>query len=341
MSFTRCLIANKSNIVIAEIEPEIEYISWKLNKVGRVKFSLAKTDSKATEDVLRFGNRIFFEFDNGLPNWGGIIDPPREWRGNLIKCMAYSAEQILGYRTTEKSRWFSGDTVGAIFQKLIREANDISSMGITVGDVWDGGTSYSPEYHFKSLLDIFQKSLTQRLASADFDVASTFGNGCLIFKANLYQSKGSNKSGVALVDGTNVAEMSLSEQGDIVNSWDVAGGGLTWGDSRLTGHANNASSIDKYGLREKSSIQSGVVMQTTLDENAANLLTETKKPYNEFSIAAIDKKPGLFALYDVGDSISLLSHSHGFDGTDTTVRILEREYNPEVGQCFLMVKENT
>ena len=143
------------------------------------------------------------------------------------------------------------------------------------------------------------------------------------------------------MDGANVADMSLSEQGDIVNYWDVAGGGLTWGDSRLTGHAHDEDSIGKYGLREKSSIQSGVVMQTTLDENAANLLAETKKPYNEFSIAAIDKKPGLFALYDVGDSVSLLSHSHGFDGVDTTVRVLEREYNPEIGQCFLMVKENT
>lgn len=339
MSFARCLIANKSNVVIAEITPDIEYISWKLNEVGRAKFSLPKTDSKATEDILQFGNRVFFEFDNGLPNWGGVIDPPRDWRGELIKCIAYSAEQIFGFRITDKGRYFSGDTVGAIFQKLIREANDISPMGIIVGDIWDGGTSHSPEYHYKSLLDIFQKSLTQRLSSADFDVTATFGGGCLIFRGNLYQAKGGNKQGVGLVGGKNVTDMSLSEQGDIVNSWDVAGGGLTWGDSRLTGHAQDDASIDKYGLREKSSIQTGVVMQTTIDDNAKNLLIETKQPFNEYSVDAVDEKPGLFANYDLGDYVTLISHSHGFGGIDTLVRILGREYKPESDQCFLEVKE--
>jgi len=193
VSYARCIIATKSNVAIAEISPEIEYISWRLNKVGRAKFSLSTSDTKAIEENLRFGNRILFEFDNGLPNWCGVIDPPRDWDQGLIKCMAFSAEHIFSFRSTDKGRYFSGQTVGAIFKKLIQEANDVSQMGITVGTVWEGGDVHSPEYHYKSLLDIFQDSLTYNLSNADFDVTGTYASGNLIFKANLYEQKGTTK----------------------------------------------------------------------------------------------------------------------------------------------------
>jgi hypothetical protein len=340
MSYARCIVATKSNVAIAEISPDIEYISWRLNKVGRAKFTLAKTDSKATERILRFGNRILFEFDNGLPNWVGVIEPPRNWKGSEIKCMAFSGEHIFSFRTTDKGRYFSGQTVGAIYKKLITEANDVSSMGITVGDVYEGGGVHSPSYHFKSLLDIFQNSLTKNLSNYDFDVTATYGSGSLILKANLYETKGTTKKGVGLVEGSNVTGLKLSEQGPIINSWDMVGEGFGWGDDRPTSHAEDESSIDKYGLREDSYVYPDVNLPTTLQVHADDELATSKEPYNEYDIDVQDVAPGLFANYGLGDYVSLISHTYGFDGIDETVRITDREYRPEKAECFLVVKES-
>jgi hypothetical protein len=339
MSYARCIVATKSNVAIAEISPDIEYISWRLNKVGRAKFTLAKTDSKATERILRFGNRILFEFDNGLPNWVGVIEPPRNWDGKNVRCMAFSAEHIFSFRTTDKGRYFSGQTVGAIYKKLITEANDVSSMGITVGDVYEGGGVHSPSYHFKSLLDIFQDSLTKNLSDYDFDVTGTYRRGNFIFKANLYETKGTTKRGIALVEGANVTELKLSEQGPIVNSWDVIGEGFGWGDSRPTAHSEDDASIDKYGLREDSRVYPSVKLITTLQYHANAELDDTKLPYNEYDIDVMDLAPGTFANYDIGDFVTLQSASIGFDGINTLVRILDREYQPEKNICYLLVKE--
>ena len=70
-----------------------------------------------------------------------------------------------------------------------------------------------------------------------------------------------------------------------------------------------------------------------------NLLDKSQYPYNIFDIVALDEEPAKFADYDVGDTISLLSHSVGFGGIDTTVRILAREYKPVDGVCNLVVQE--
>ena len=339
MSYARCIIATKSNVAIAEISPEIEYISWRLNKVGRAKFSLSTSDTKAIEENLRFGNRILFEFDNGLPNWCGVIDPPRDWDQGLIKCMAFSAEHIFSFRSTDKGRYFSGQTVGAIFKKLIQEANDVSQMGITVGTVWEGGDVHSPEYHYKSLLDIFQDSLTYNLSNADFDVTGTYASGNLIFKANLYEQKGTTKTGVALVEGSNITDMTISELGPIINSWDVVGEGFGWGEERPTAHADDSTSIAIYGLREDSRVYPSVSQPTTLTSHANNSLAESKSPYREYSLDVLNQSPGTFANYGIGDIVSFLSHSFGFNGIDATVRIMEREYRPEQSDCYLVVKE--
>lgn len=342
MTFSRLLVGDKTGNLLAELSAEIDSISWRLSKVGVCKFSMAITDDKAIEDYLKFGNRILIGFDNGLSNWGGMIDPPRDWDGANVRCTAYSGEYLLKYRQTDKGRYFSGATVGYILQALINEANSIKATGLQIGDIWDGGSTHSPDYHFKSLLEITQMSLIERLSTADFSVLAENVDGIITFTINLYARRGADKTGFALVEGQNiVAPSTLSEQGPIVNSWDLAGEGNDWGDGRLTSHAENQTSIDLYGLREASKIYPDVSIQETLDDNAANLLEGSQYPYNMFSLTVANEPPAEFADYDLGDEISLHMPSYGFGGTNTTVRILGREYFPQTGLCALVVQEVT
>lgn len=335
----RFLVGNVNGQIIAELNPDVGPISWRLSNVGQLGFSLAKTDSKAIEDYLHFGNRVLIQFDNGLPNWGGVIDPPRNWSNGLIECTAYSAEYLFSMRTSGKNKVYSGATVGNIFRDLIEEANGVSHTGIVLGSIFSGGDGYTVDYHYTNLLSIFRNYLTDALSDFDFEVAASDNNGTILFTANLYERKGSDKLNYLLVEGTNAEVTKLSEQGQLVNVWDFPGAGNDWGSDRQVGHAEDSTSIERYGYRQGSEVQSNIKSLLQLDALAATALAESKDPHNMIDILALNLAPAAFGDYDIGDSLRLIAPSIGFSGLDTTVRIIGRAFSPSSGTCELVVRE--
>jgi hypothetical protein len=334
-------VADRAGRFIAELEPQVGPMSWRLNGVGQITFSLAASDPKAIEDYLQFGNRVLLQFSNGLPEWGGVIDTPRKWTADgRIECTAYSGEHLLSYRQTDQGRYFSAATVGKIYQALILEANAVAQTGITVGTVWTGGDGHSPEYHYHNLLEIIQDSLTKRLSDADFYVEPGEASGYVTFTAHLYERRGSTLNNVVLMQGQNVAEATLTEQGPIVNGWVVVGEGTGWGASRpVSTTAPDMTSMSAYGLRENTEIHAGMSLQTSLDATAENLLAESAYPRNILTVSVVNETPARYADYDVGDIVRLMLHSYGFTPYDHLVRVLTREYDPWTGRCTLVVEE--
>ena len=334
----RFLVGDVSGTLLAELEPEVKGVSWRRNDVGKVLFEVARKNAKAREEILRFGNRVLIEFDNGLPNWAGMMDPPMEWSGGVIKCTAYSAEYILGTRQTDQGRYFTDASVGYIFSHLIEEANAVESMGIELGSVYEGGSGHYPEYHFDNLLGIIRDSLCKRLSEFDWDVTGSESGGRISLAANLYERKGSDKPNVALIEGHNLTGIRLIKQGEIVNWWDLAGEGSTWGSDRLvTLGTKDDASRSLYGLRQKSAMYTSVSVQATLDSHASTLLEESKGPHNMLELVAVDELPAGFEAYDVGDCVSVELVGYGFGGMEGSVRIEGREWGD--GVCKLVVRE--
>lgn len=333
------LVGDKTGRIIAELEPDVGPVSWRLNDIGRCQFSLARTDSKATETNLRYGNRVLIKFDNGLPDWGGIIDTPRTWEKGIITCNAYSGEYVLTWRQTDIGRYFDDATVGAIFESVINDANTQQALGLNIGAVWSGGESHSPDYHFGNLFDIVQDSICTRLSNADFDVTVSEVDGKITLTANLYERKGADKTNVALMEGHNLVDSTrLNEQGSIINWWDMVGAGDGWGPDRMVSNSQDATSQIAYGLRQGGRIYSDVSKQGTLDAHATNALAESKDPYKVIELEASNLAPAGFNSYGVGDSVRVILPSFGFGGTDEQVRILAREFDPKNGTCGLVVR---
>jgi hypothetical protein len=339
VSYSRLVLGDRFGTVLTELKADIEFVNWRKNNIGKAKFMIAATDPKATATNLRYGNRVLFEFENGLPDWGGVIDPPRTWLDGKITVTAYSAAYLFTYRTTAKGRYFTNQSVGDIFKALINEANNIEDTGVVIGTIWTGGTNHSPDYHFKKLFEIFQKSLTSRLSTGDFEFIPTIIDGKIKFTANFYASRGTNKINTVLIQDKNLSNIKLKEQGPIINSWDAVGEGTTWGDDRLDSNATDLDSVSLYGLREGSKVYGDVSNQITLDDNTANLLSVSKDIYNIFTLGALNKSPAKFADYDIGDVVSLVAPDYCFGGTETTIRILSREFSPRTGKCALVVQE--
>lgn len=334
----RVLIGNTYGDLISEIEPaEIDVVQWRLNNVASFKLKMARNDPKLTEDNFRPGNRLLLEFTNGLPLWGGIIDPPRQWTADYFETQVYSAEYLLTFRHTDRGRYFSKASPGHIFRSVLTEAFDLFPLRMNLGDVYEGRPLHSPEYHFKKLEEILSKSLPQ-IADTDYWVEPRLEDNRIVFYAHHFLRRGAVKENVMLYDGQNIADLELVEQGPIVNWWDLAGQGTGWGNDRVYSHSRDVESMAKYGLRQDSAIFSDISEQATLDDMAEFLLKQTKDPLRRWSLTALNVKPALFSSYDIGDTVGLYAPDAGFDGYNGGVRLLARNYDD--GKCVLVVEED-
>ena len=234
-------------------------------------------------------------------------------------------------------RYFDNATVGQIFQAVINEANAVDDMGVQVGNVWAGGSTHSPAYHFKSILEIARDSIGKRLSDVDFDVTPVISAGKLVFQANLYERKGTTKNNVVLIEGHNIGEFRFLEQGTITNSYYAVGAGSGWGDDRPIVNVIDDLSIATYGLREDSGIFSDTVRTETLTATAQNVVEEKAYPNDVLDIEAIDLAPAQFGDYAVGDTVRVMLHSPRFKGYDGLVRVVGRSYLPNAGTCRLVV----
>lgn len=340
MSYARIEVADRSGKKLAELTPRLGAISWRLNDIGRATFTIDKSDPKATAENLAYLNRILITFDNGLPNWGGILDPPRRWTEHEIEITAYTGEYLLTLRQTDRGRYFTSVSVGYITQSLLNEANDVWATGLMAGSIWTGGSTHSPEYHFANLFKKIRDSLFRRFSTGNFVVTPAETAGEITFSLSVAERLGSEKPGVALLEGHNVTLAELLEQGPIVNVWAIVGEGTTWGDDRNYAYESDAASMSDYGYREGSEIRADVSEQDTLDAIAESLLAEYKDPHSILTLRAANLAPAAFADYTLGDTIRVQLPTYGFEGYDHMVRIYAREYDPALGECNLVVRQD-
>ncbi len=319
-------IGNLGGYKIAELDVLLDPISWRLNNIGQTKFSIPISNPKATKDILHIGNRILIQFDNGLPNWGGTIELPREWSENKVICTALSAENILGNHITVSNASFAGMGAGAILHRILPDVANIK-----IGDVVDGIIA-PHEYHWSTVADVIKD------LNVDFDIVPTLENGVIIFTVNLYNSKGLNKPKIVLIEGQNVQSARLMEQGPLINNFYVAGKGSDW-NNRLISSALDLPSIMQYNTRQASAIYVDIDSQAALDVKAQALVDESRQPHNILELVTIDMAPAYFKDYDIGDTVTVQLYSYGFGGFSGQVHILSREVDTLSGTARLIVQE--
>lgn len=331
------LVGDRNGLLLGELMGDLEGAAWKLNTYGQARLTLAASDATAREEMLRPGNRLLLQFGNGLPDWGGIIDPPRRWRDGRIEVVGYSGEYLLGHRITDRGRYFTHATAGEIFRALLKEAKE---PPVEVGSVWLGGALHGPDYHLRDLLDIVQESLTGRLEDADWRVEPFLAGGRIRFRAHYLERRGYDHGRrLALIEGVNAVEVDFQEQGPIDNEIHLAGAGTGWSeDARIYAMAADGGSQGEYGLRQRGGVRVDVTMQATLDNEAATLLDERRDMRRVLGARALDRPPARFGDYDVGDTLWLELYSAGFGGYGRSVRVMAREFLPRTGECSLVVE---
>lgn len=333
----RLVIADLAGRALTELRPRIERVSWVMGDVGSLRFAMAKTDEKLRPEYLRFGNRVYLEFDNGLRPWGGVITGAQEWSEAEVGVEAVSGEQILRWRLTGRNLTFAGATAGAILQAAVGSAEAVMGTGLAMGVFYMGGEGYSPEYHYSSLWDVAGDLMDA--AGVVVDVRASLSGGKVLFTLNLFERMGVDRPGVALVEGANVVGARLRVIDSVVNGLYGAGDGSGWDEgSRVFGALSDVESIGLYDLREgfesyKTGSQSGV------DAALRTRLALSAEPARAVGLQVANRPPGEFGEYDLGDAVTVVLPTYGFEGTQGLFQVLGREFFPAEDVCDLLVRE--
>ncbi len=335
----RILLGDRKGVVRAEVvRGRLSSVAWRLNKAGSATLTIARGDPAFRRELLEPGARIYADFDNGLPAWGGVLDTPREWAGHQLQIRCYTIERLLASVTTATTRSFYGVPAGAIFDAIFREADEKAALGITIGHVWYGGGGHWPRYHARTALWVLNQSI-RKMEVCDYRIVPYLDGNKIRFRAELHEQVGDDKRTMtALVEaapgvaGNVVGRPEISEQGEIVNRVIAVGTGATWGEREKV-YGVERESQRRYGLREKVLAPQDVSQSTTLARYVENELRENAYPHTIGAMEVVNRMPALFADYDMGDILRVTLPSCGYDGYDAPMRLLARAFDPLSGRC--------
>jgi hypothetical protein len=323
--------------------------SWILNDIGRAEFSISTSDSKCTEVNFQFGNLVHIEHipskdaDSNtlgkLPDWVGVILPPRSWDLGVLHAEAYSAEALLAFRPMPLVK--VDGSPKQIFTKILDYANQfarqyggaiiqpgiVEDMNIAVSD----NLSLSAKMHIEALC---------KNTGMDWDVTGEIdAKGKLQLYANLYTRKGRqtqittdlwNTDATLTNTNSELASPLYTEQGNLYN--------IVFGYSqvsteaqRVTGMGINETALSSYGAFGINNTFSGLRSAGAVREAAQILADRRGQPVRIISRAALDLGT-LLSRLETGDVVTVDERNAGFSpgggfGFQAQARILSITYN--------------
>ena len=145
------LIFDTHGDYLTRIDPLWRNVTWRLNNTGQARFILPYADAECTPVNLAIGNRILARFDNGLPDWGGVIDVPRAQNSTGVTVNCFTADRILSWRQTGQTAEYLNDMPGTIYADLIKVASAAWPTGIARGSIYAGGDWRTETYHYANI----------------------------------------------------------------------------------------------------------------------------------------------------------------------------------------------
>lgn len=318
---------------LADTDYYIKSVLWRLGNMGTAELSADYTNPNATKRYLRPGNRLLLQFSNGLPDWGGVLGLPRSRNDTGVSITAYEGEKLVSIRATDRNETYSTMAPGSIAESIVEAANLREPTGMLMGDVVASG-SQTRSYHYENLLD----AIIDLSVGYEYAILPTVVDGEIRFYLQWYETYGSDRRDeVLLFEGQrgNVGSAVVDEQGPIWNRVIVAGKG-NWDETHPVAIAEDAASINEFGLRELPKVYAEISDEDTLQEIADGLAVDFAWPRNHVRLTyVINADPARFKEYHVGDIVTVHAHvGRGDWEFNAPVRILSRKWVP-AGYCTI------
>jgi hypothetical protein len=326
------LVGGRDGRVLAELQLSIDRLSWELGGPGKAQLAIAP-GPRVTEHNLQYGNRVLVRFDNGLPDWVGVITGPREWQYGALRLEAAGLLKALNWRSTPAQLPYDGMTADSIIDALLSYVPALRVASAPAGTV-----SVSVEYHFANV----GRAVEQLLAVEDWaiEAVGALNAGVIGAAVNIFARRSRRRPNVALVEGHNVGEdFRYREEDAIVNRVQMVGAGTGWSeDTRMMAVVSDEASIAQYGVRETPEFVDEIRAVGALAAMGETIVARQAEPRQALQLTALNRPPGMFGQYTVGDVLRVMLPSAGFAGVDDQFEVLGREFRPAGNRCELVLE---
>lgn len=303
-------VGNRSGLVIGELSGALESVTWAVDGYGTAAMILP-TDAPDYQHLLAYGNRVFIDFSNGLPPWGGVIDVPRETTLGQTRVQMYEATYLLGWDWTEPLSYTAERQlpVGAVLADLVGR----SSLDIEVGPLDDDtGEAAAVEFDNESLLAAAEK-LRGLDARLHYRVRARPIRGQRIqFALEVFCGALSDDVGPALfIQGQNMVQWEVLEQGPIWNEVTVSSQSAAAADDsgRFLCTVVDADSALRYGVRRRPpqalpDVDEDATPGRT-EAQARAILAATHMPRMRAHGTLLNQEPGLYRSFGIGSRVAV------------------------------------
>lgn len=311
---------------------------WTLNEYGQATFEISVNDPKANAKYLRFGNWILIRHPK-LPDWGGVIDTPRDWdysRG-VITVTAYGGEYLLSFRRPESGEHAQvlNGSPGANFTEIIAIANRAEDLNIRIGEIEDEKEARETKLIATNPSGLYDDVVAlAEDAGFDWDISPALdSNGRMYWKANWRKHRGKTRTFVLQDTLHLTGDLSLSEQGKIINDLLVVGDGNSSNKTPKSNPPVDDASRDSYGLRQGTETVSTKDSDSTLKATGEVRLAYWKQPRSTLTPTVLDVGAA-FENIEIGDSIPVRLSRAGFAekggfGWTGTARVTMMDYSDD------------
>lgn len=303
-------VADHRGLVIGELAGALESVTWAVDGYGTAALILP-TDAPAYQHLLAYGNRVFIDFSNGLPPWGGVIDVPRETTLGQTRVQLYEATYLLGWDWVGPTSYTVDRTaaVGVVLAELVRESMldiDAAAPASSTGEV------VPVEFDNESLLAAAAK-LRGLDARLHFRVMARPIQGRRIsFALQVFCGAAADATIAArLLQGQNLVQWEVLEQGPVWNDVTVSATSALEGgtSSRLMVTAVDAASQLRYGLRRRPpQALPDVDADSTpgrTEAQADAILAATHAPRLRARGVVLNQEPGLYRSFGIGSRVAV------------------------------------
>lgn len=279
------------------------------NVIGKCDFDISKRDAHARKKFLNYGNFVLVRHPK-LPDWLGVIYPPRSWGYGFLSVCAYQAEKILAWRNTHKGG-FRGSP-GSIFRQILEHTNAVqyNEKPIRPNLIYDDNTLRREATGDNALSHVVNVAKT---SGQDFEVTHDFVNGRLVLIGNWYKSMGLDTHKY-FREGRNIESSgnAMQETGELFN--DVTGESDASTEASRFPHTEiDTAAIADYGLYQTRIIVSGVTDMATLQASVLETLKKTINPLRTIDVFALDIED-TFSYLSIGNKWMADINSAGFSG---------------------------
>lgn len=223
MSNSRVLIFNQFGSNPREVDARIEYMEWNDTHVTDARLSMALTDSKLKQRLLKKGNMILIETAD-IQKWAGVIMTPTSWRSDRVEFTAKSHLYYLA-RQVPTGTFNLDMTAGALALRMIWSARVRAGFSpfITREQRVDTGgqAAVGKVRRFYTVLDNLRH--LARKNGFEFWLNPRITGGELKFHLNWQQRKQKRGGSIEIGENGNAAwgNPAVVESGDLITAWHV------------------------------------------------------------------------------------------------------------------------